>query len=438
MCGELRQSLSCSGSYRTLDRRARQSVGWWQKQNLNDKMDFISFSLNYWEDLWQSRHQIMERLARNHKVLFVSPPFTREEVLAHLRTGRLPKSGLKHRGANLYTLVFPKWLPHFHRYRRLAQLTAYFRKLEVRRAIEQLGLHDPVLFIWHPDFSEMVGAFGEAISCYYVDDEFAAYSGQTPTQIQRIRENEDTLLRQADVVFANGIALLEVKGRYGNATNLPMCADFDLFSKSRSAETRVPRDLEAVPHPRIGYIGNINDKVDFSILLRVAAERPEWSIVLIGPVRVDNASYREEVDRLRTFPNVFFLGAKSRESLPSYIKGLDVCLMCYRMEAWALYVYPLKLHEYLASGKPIVGTPLKSIQEFDRLVRFARTPDEWLKAIQNALDDRDAALAEKRVQAAYENRLEERIRVIEEVLEAKLREKWLRDSTREKLPRSAE
>ena len=386
-------------------------------------MDFISFSLNYWDDLWQSRHQVMEAIARNHKVLFVAPPFTREQVIANLKTKRLPKSGLVQRRPNLYSLVFPKWLVHFYRYPRLEKITAYLRDAQVRRAVRRLGFQDTVLFIWHPDFYDKLGAFGETASCYYVDDDFAGYSGQTKQEIQWIREREEVLLRQSDLVFANGSALLEAKNHYGNATNVPMCADFDLYSKSRLAETVVPPDLEAVPHPRIGYIGNINEKVDFGVFLRLATERPDWSIVIVGPITVQLAEYRAQLNRLQALPNVFLLGSKPRDVLPNYIKGFDVCMMCYRLEGWALYVYPLKLHEYLCSGKPIVGTPLPSIREFSDIVRFANTPEEWLKSVEDALKDTDPALAAKRVKAAYENRLDERVRVIEESVERKIKEK---------------
>jgi glycosyltransferase involved in cell wall biosynthesis len=390
-------------------------------------MDFISFSLNYWEDLWQSRHQIMEQISLNHKVLFVSPAFTREEVLAQLRgKRRLPKSGLVRRSHNLHTLVFPKWLVHFYRFRRLAKITAYLRRAKIRRIIKKLGFQDTVVFIWHPDFSEMVGKFGEILSCYYVDDQFAEYADQTNKEKQNIVEREKELLRQVDVVFVNGTALLEIKNPNGNAVNVPMAADFNLFSKSREAETPLPQELEAIPHPRIGYIGNINEKVDFNVLLHVATKKPDWSIVIVGPINVRLAKYRTEFDRLRALPNVTILGSKPRELLPNYIKGLDVCLLCYRLEAWAVYVYPLKLHEYFASGKPIVGTSLKSILEFDQLVRFARTPDEWVKNIAEALNDHDTALAELRVQAAYENRLEERIRLITGALEERLKNKRVR------------
>jgi len=386
-------------------------------------MDFVSYSLNYWEDLWQSRHQIMLALAQKHKVLFVSPPFSLSEVLSPPKKGGLPKSGLVHRQANLHTLVFSKFLFHTYRFPRLEKLMIYLRKKRVQRAAKKFGFQDTVLFIWHPEFAELAGTLGETVTCYYADDEFSAYAGHTELRTKEILEQEDILLRRADLVFANGPVLLKAKNRYGNAMNVPMTADFALFSRSRLLETKVPEDLEAIPHPRIGYIGNLNDKVDFALLAHLGKERPDWSFVLVGPVNIREAEVRSDLDLLQSLPNVFLLGSKPRESLPNYIKGFDVCTMIYRQHGWANSVYPLKLHEYLASGKPCIGSGLASLREFPEVVQIAETPQEWLEAIQSALADKDPKNAERRVQVAYENRLETRIEMIEKAIERKIQEK---------------
>src|SRR6266478_3712811 len=386
-------------------------------------MDFVSFSLNYWEDLWQSRHQIMLALAQNHKVLFVSPPFSLSEVLARPEAGSLPKSGLIHRQANLRTLVFPKFLFQTYRFPRIEKLMSHQRQMKVRRVMKKCGFQDTVLFIWHPQFAELVGTLREALTCYYVDDEFSAYAGYNEMRAQDILQQEDELLRRVDLVFANGPVLLAAKNKYGNAISVPMTADFELFSRSRLPETLVPQDLEAIPHPRIGYIGNLNDKVDFALLGQLATARSNWSFILVGPANIRGADVRSDFEALQRLPNVFLLGSKSRESLPNYIKGFDVCTMCYRENGWANSVYPLKLHEYLASGKPCIGSGLASLREFSEVVQIATTPQEWLKAIQVAIADKDPKRAERRVQVAHENRLEVRIATIEKAIAQKMHEK---------------
>ena len=386
-------------------------------------MDFVSYSLNYWEDLWQSRHQIMLALAQKHKVLFVSPPLSLSDVLAPSKRGALPKSGLVHRQANLHSLVFSKFLFQNYRYPGVEKLMNYLRRKKVQRVMKKFGFQNTVLFIWYPEFARLAGTLGETVTCYYVDDEFSAYAGQSEQRAREILEQEDKLLRRADLVFANGPVLLKAKNRYGNAINVPMTADFALFSRSRLPETQVPQELEAIPHPRIGYIGNLNDKVDFPLLAYLGKQRPDWSFVLVGPVNIREAEVRSDFEALQSLPNVFRLGSQPRESLPNYIKGFDVCILCYRQHGWANSVYPLKLHEYLASGKPCIGSGLASLREFPEVVRIAETPQEWVEAIQSAIADKDPKRAERRVQVAYENRLETRIEIIKKAIERKIQEK---------------
>jgi glycosyltransferase involved in cell wall biosynthesis len=323
----------------------------------------------------------------------------------------------------LHTLVFSKFLFQTYRYPKVESVMSYLRRRKVRRVMKKFGFRDLVVIIWHPQFAELAGTLGEALTCYYVDDEFSAYAGGSELQVREILQQEDGLLRRADLVFANGTELLKAKNRYGNVISVPMTAEFELFSRSRLPETLVPPHLEAIPHPRIGYVGNLNDKVDFALLVQLATARPKWSLILVGPTNIRGADIRSDFEALRRLPNVFLLGSKPRESLPNYIKGFDVCTMCYRQHGWANSVYPLKLHEYLASGKPCIGSGLASLREFPEVVQIAETPQEWLEAIQSALADKDPKNAERRVQVAYENRLETRIEMIEKAIERKIQEK---------------
>jgi Glycosyl transferases group 1 len=280
-----------------------------------------------------------------------------------------------------------------------------------------------VLLIWHPRFVDLIGGFDEAVTCYYADDEFSSFAGLSDRDRNQILEQEDDLLRRVDLVFVSGPALMDKKNRYGNAINVPMGADFNLFSRSRAPETEVPADMEAVPHPRIGHIGVLNDKIDFRLVYEMSVARPGWSFPLVGPLHVRSDAFRADVELLRGRPNVFFLGGKTRELLPNYIKGLDVCMLGYRTDGWAKYIYPLKLHEYLASGKPVVGPPLMSLRDFTDVVRIGDTPEKWMENVEAALLDKDEALAKRRIQIAYENRLEQRVETMVRALERKLKEK---------------
>lgn len=389
-------------------------------------MDLLSFSLNYWEDLWQSRHHIMSRLAIRHNVLFVSPPTYIGDLLDPEKRRELPPSGLRKRSGNLFSLVPPRFLFTNHRVRSLDRTLAYLREVQIRRLQRKLDFRDVVLFIWNPRFANMLGKFGEVLSCYYVDEEFTSYYGMPESEKQQVRDREEFLLRNADLVFANGSALQEQKNRYGNAVNVPMGVDFELFSRALSKGTVVPSDLAAIPQPRIGYIGNVNDKVDFELVESIARNKAEWSLVLVGPLSIRTPEFRSNFERLRHLSNVHHLGFRPLETLPNYVRGLDVCLMCYRTDGWAFYGYPLKLHEYLAGGKPVVSSDLPSIREFSPVISIVRTSEEWLGAIERALSESQASLIDRRVHVARENTWDQRVHTIEEAIARKLAEKRLR------------
>ncbi len=152
-------------------------------------------------------------------------------------------------------------------------------------------------------------------------------------------------------------------------------------------------DLAAVPHPRVGYIGVIKKQLDLALLVRLARARPGWSFVLVGPV--GNVTGKEQVvSELRAMPNVYLLGGKPVERLAAYTQHMDVCLMCYEVNDYTNYIYPLKLHEYLAAGRPTVSAPITSVLEHADVVTLARSDEEWLRGITQALEVEASALPE--------------------------------------------
>jgi len=124
-------------------------------------------------------------------------------------------------------------------------------------------------------------------------------------------------------------------------------APHEHFSKPIPDKNTIPKDLEAIPSPRIGYVGVINEKVDFPLLTSICKQNPEWSIVLIGLEKVKQLDFQKKLEELKNQPNCYFLGMKDYFDVPNYIYGLDVCMMCYVINDWTYYGYPLKLHEYV-------------------------------------------------------------------------------------------
>ena len=178
---------------------------------------------------------------------------------------------------------------------------------------------------------------------------------------------------------------------------IPNGVDFGAFSRPN----RIPSDLASVPRPRIGYVGVIKRQLDLARVVRIARSRPEWSVVLVGPV--GNVSGQEiSVADLRALRNVHFLGVKRVDELPAYTQHMDVCLMCYAMTDYTKYIYPLKLHEYLAAGRPTVSSPIDTVLDHADVVTLAHSDEDWVSGIEGALEapaSMEAAVEQRRARA---------------------------------------
>jgi glycosyltransferase involved in cell wall biosynthesis len=141
----------------------------------------------------------------------------------------------------------------------------------------------------------------------------------------------------------------------------------------------VPNDIARLPHPVIGFLGSVMYWLDFDLLRALALARPDWSFAFVGPV-----GRLAAIDKIR-LPNVHLLGRKPYEDVPAYVKGFDVCLNPYLMDETAKNCSPLKLYEYLASGRPVVSTDMPEARKFQEVVGIGQTPAEILDHIEAAL-----------------------------------------------------
>jgi glycosyltransferase involved in cell wall biosynthesis len=160
-------------------------------------------------------------------------------------------------------------------------------------------------------------------------------------------------------------------------------ADIDHFAAARRAGS-IPADLDAIPRPRLAYIGVLSDfKTDLSLIEYAVQKRPDWHYVFIGDEREGQIS--STIARLKTRPNVHLLGRKPYAQLPSYLRGIDVALLPQLINDYTRAMFPMKYFEYLAAGRPVVATPLPALAEFTALHRQADAPDSFIDAIASAL-----------------------------------------------------
>ena len=193
---------------------------------------------------------------------------------------------------------------------------------------------------------------------------------------------ERELMSLADVVFTGGYSLWEAKrDRHPNIHPFPSSVDRGHFAKAR-ASSRQPRDQATIPGPRLGFYGVVDERMDLALLATLADARPDWSLVIVGPVvKID------PVDLPRR-PNLHYLGGKSYDELPAYLAGWDVALMPFAINESTRFISPTKTPEYLAGGRPVVSTPIVDVvRHYGELegVRIAATAEDFIAGCDEAL-----------------------------------------------------
>lgn len=326
-----------------------------------------------WSHIWQPCNHILTRLARYFQVVWVNPAHHWSDPALNRSNLRIPAHDA---GPGFSVYQPPAWLPALYRPSVLADWVSRKRLAQARESLIRQGCRKIILYIWRPEFSKALDSIPFDLSCYHIDDEYSFSPVDLPNSDQEAR-----LIVAVGQVFIHSPALIEKKGKLNPHTAFaPNGVDFLSYARS----VPEPKDIAGIPHPRIGYSGHIKKQLDWPLLLNLTGSHPEWSFVFVGAPNRHPEIVRF-LDELGRRPNVHFLGSKTVEQLATYAQHFDVCIMPYRRDGYTRYIYPLKLHEYLASGRPVVGAPIESLQPFCDVVRLAETPDQWSAAIADSL-----------------------------------------------------
>lgn len=340
----------------------------------------VVFSHLRWNFVWQRPQQFLSRFARTQPVLFI------EEPIYDLADGDRGTIELEAVAPNI--MVSTVHLPQSFRSDPDIHETLRCFAREAIDTFNMKGEFDsPLLWYYGPmEAAWSLGYFENSGIIYDCMDELSQFKGAP----RELIDQEQRLMNQADIVFTGGYELwLKKSKQHPNVHFFGCGVEVEHFGKAQLEETVIPGDIASLDKPVIGWFGVIDERVDYDLLREMAESRPEWSFVMVGPVvKVDPAD-------LPQAPNLHWLGGRDYKELPSYCKGFDVCMMAFALNDATEFINPTKALEYLATGKPVISTPVSDVvRQYSDLVYVEKDAKGFIDRIEQVLARPD----EKRIE----------------------------------------
>jgi glycosyltransferase involved in cell wall biosynthesis len=342
---------------------------------------FVVFSDDWGEHMSSSQH-LFRRIAEWHDVLWVNtigmrrPRLTMTDMRkAWRKASRMwsSRGGQPARGNDSRVAVCQPLMLPFSGFRAVRAFNTRSVTWAVEAAVKRADLAGQIIVSTVPNAGDYRGLFRDSTVVYYCVDDFAEWPG---LDRERVRQMEERLIARADMLVATSAKLYDRLRASGKPTHLlTHGVDIELFSQQAAAEHAC---LAGIPKPRAGFFGLFDGRTDQNLIASLADRMPDFSFVFSGPIE-------SPTDRLAAHRNVHFTGPVSYEELPSLIKGLDVLFIPYLTGDFADALSPLKLKEYLVTGKPIVSTPIAEARSRSAYVSVADTVPEWESALRGAL-----------------------------------------------------
>lgn len=326
--------------------------------------NIVTFSHLRWDFVYQRPQHLLTRLAKRYAVTYIEEPKCVEDCSPHLHV-RFPADRL-----TVITPVTPCSSPGFH-----DDQMPLIRPL-IRNWLRESHSFGEIAWLYTPMALPLIYDMGPGLTVYDCMDELSKFrfAPESLTLLER------ELLELADVVFTGGPSLYNFKKQmHPNVHCFPSSVDAEHFGRARFSQCDPPDQVQ-IPHPRLGFFGVIDERLDLELLRSLAEMRPSWQFVMVGPVvKID-----EQV--LPRNPNIHYLGSKDYSQLPDYLAGWDVCLLPFALNDSTEFISPTKTLEYMAAERQIVSTPITDVaQPYGHIVYLGSNPREFVLACERAL-----------------------------------------------------
>ncbi|RYX85721.1 glycosyltransferase family 1 protein [bacterium] len=344
-----------------------------------------------WDFVWQRPQQFHSRFAKGHQVLFVEGPRIEPGDVAPYYTlhSIAEYPGMTIMQTHFSDAAWGKGGAYVDAMRR--------ELLDKALATDLKGRFDsPVAWFYDPMAVEShLGQHGAIATVYDCMDELSQFRFAPPALIQRERR----LLLNADIVFAGGRKMAQAKKRFNTNVHFYGCGvDVAHFGKARQGTLPVPEDIAHLQGKVLGYFGVVDERLDYELIAKIADANLDWNVVMIGPTaKVDPKDFPRR-------PNLHWLGGRDYSLLPSYTQRFDVALMPFALNEATEYINPTKALEYMATGTPIISTPVPDVvSNFATVCKISTTSEEFVKLACEQAAQTDQMAVERGVKMASEN-----------------------------------
>ena len=394
--------------------------------------DIIIIGIQPWDiEIGSNCKNIALEFAKDNRVLYVNPPMDRITRLKQKHKAHIEKrikiskgqlSDIETVEQNLWNL-YPKttiesinWIASHSFYKALNKRNAKLLAGDIKSAIERLGFRDYFLF---NDSSMFLGLhlkqlLEPILYTYYIRDNLV----KVPYWRKHGERIEPNVIKLADVVVNNSEYYVDYSSEFNkNSIMVGQGCDVSMFNDAEDS-IEVANEFKNIPSPVIGYVGSLTTlRLDIELLEHIARQRQDWSIVLVGP---EDETFKQS--NLHQLSNVFFLGNKPMEELPSYIKGFDVAINPQVVNEITIGNYPRKIDEYLAMGKPVVATVTKAMEMFKDHVYLGETKEDYITLIDSALKEHTKVKAKAQIHFASTHTWENSVKDIYQAMEKTLKQ----------------
>jgi teichuronic acid biosynthesis glycosyltransferase TuaH len=398
-------------------------------------MDIIFFALARWDGPYSSTaYSLAKEFSKNHRVFYIDNPITIKYFLANFNSPQI-KSRRRHLlsfKTQFRRLDFPdgeliavtprltlpiNFLPKGFLYDFLTRVNDAIVFSSLRELLRKFDVKN-YLFIncFNPFYLTRFPEYFRPILSAYISVDDIRYSLHISKHGERM---ENAAVKMADVTLTTSVELKRLKGKVSpNVFHLPNAADVNLFKTSHEDLPR-PAEFEQINKPVVIYTGHIDLRLDYELLLHVIESSPEYVFLFVGPVSIGE----NDLNALKQFSNVVFAGRKDIKELPAYLKYSSCAIIPFKCNDLMKSIYPLKVNEYLAAGKPVVSTPFSDdIGQFSKVVTLTQDALEFAMAIKQSVISDSSEKVEERLNFVESNTWESRVALFWETVKPFIRQ----------------